>query len=149
MLSVVLSLVFAAATGVLYYMTYLPNIITAVIIALALAGLILLLAGAGCLFSPPGLRYCTGKTAGCLLLGILGTVLTGTGALATTLNVSSAIDIVLISFGAFFLWAYASFLPAIFKVRLNEPNKSPINQAQTILPLLNAVTPLKAKGGRG
>ena len=123
MLSVVLSLVFAAATGVLYYMTYLPNIITAVIIALALAGLILLLAGAGCLFSPPGLRYCTGKTAGCLLLGILGTVLTGTGALATTLNVSSAMDIVLISFGAFFFGLMLlSFLQYLRYVSTSQTN---------------------------
>lgn len=116
-----LSLIFAAVTGVLYYMAYLPNIIIAIIIAIALAGLILLLAGAGYLFSPPGQSACAGKTSGCLLLGILGTVLTGTGALATTLDVSSVIDIILISFGAFFFGLMLlSFLQYLRCVSINQ-----------------------------
>lgn len=64
-------------------MAYLPNILTAIILAPALAGLFLILAAADYLFSPLGLRYCAGNTSGWLLPGILGTILTGITALTT------------------------------------------------------------------
>lgn len=114
---------FSAVTGVLYYLAFLSNILTAVIIALALAGLFLILTAAGYLFTPPGLRYCAGKTSGWLLPGILGTILTGITALTTTLTLSSVVDIILISFGAFFFGLMLlSSLQYLWRISLSQRN---------------------------
>lgn len=114
---------FFRCNGVLYYQAHLPNIFTAVIIALSLAGLITVLAGAGYFISPPGKKYCAAITSRCLLLGILGTILTGTGALATDLGVSSVIDIILISFGAFFSGLMLlSFLQYLWCISISQKN---------------------------
>lgn len=105
-ISVAVSIVFAVIAGVMFSFGNIPNIVTAVWISFGLAVLFLILLVAGCFIAANKksslLAPCACSSGGCLLAGIIGTIVTALTALSITLNIEAISIIVLISLGAFF-----------------------------------------------
>lgn len=104
--ALVISAVFAAVVGVLFYFRYISFIVTAVWIAFGLGVLILILLFASLVYAATHpcwiLPGCLCARGGCLLLGSVGTVVSALAALSIALSPRLIFDVILVSVGAFF-----------------------------------------------
>lgn len=122
---VVISIILAAVTGIVFANGLLPTITTAVWIAFGLAvfSLATLIAG-GYLSSLTRCAKCICKNGTCLLVGAVGTIVAAIIALSITIAVTSTAVIVLIALGAFFFFlmliALASYIYCLVKNSCKE-----------------------------
>lgn len=110
-LGVLISIVFGAVIGILFAFGFIPNIVTAVGIALGTSALFLIFLVAILLLGSTNensiLASCCCKNTYCLLAGIIGTFISSSAALAIVLTNTIPLVIALIAIIAFFfslLW---------------------------------------------
>lgn len=106
LVGVIISVVIGIAVGLLFAFGFIPNIVTSVWIAFGLSvfTLIVLITAmlvAACCESD-ALKKCLRKNVLCLLVGIIGTLVTALVALSITLITSSIIVAIIMGLGAFF-----------------------------------------------
>jgi len=105
-IGVVISIVFGAAIGVLFSMTLIPAIVTAIWIAFGLAVLALIILTTcvllGAVSRSHSIRKCVCRNTTCLLVGIFGTIISAIVLLSIALNPAIILIITFVAIGAFF-----------------------------------------------
>ena len=128
-ISLVLSTVFAAAVGILFFLQMIPNVVTAIWISfgLGLMSLSILIAG---LFGGPSypcgmMSRCLCAQGKCLLVGSMGTIVCALAALSTVLSSRLILTVFLVAVDAFFtglmLFALFSILMCLLYALCGEP----------------------------
>lgn len=118
-IGLIISTVFAAAVGVLFFFHLIPNIVTAVWISFGLGVMSLIALSVGLILAlafPCGALYrCLCRHGRCLLVGSMGTIVCALAALAIVLLAHRILTAILVALGAFFT---AMMLIALFSVLL-------------------------------
>lgn len=102
LLSVVISVFIGIIIGVLFFFAFIPAITTVVWIAFGIAVFALALLLTISAFGGPKAGKCVCANGGCLLAGIIGTIITAIAALAITLTTGVVLIAILIGLGGFF-----------------------------------------------